>query len=181
MKKHINIFVSFAIISTIIIGGVAAAQVIPISLKEKLIIQETIGSEILEEESIALETNRVNFISQDKLPDEVNDFIVKHFPAHKVIKVAQEEKLVGFYHEVHLNNNIELNFDGRNQLIQIESHNEIPKNIIPSTTQSYVDKNYPESKVLEWKMKNGVQTVTLCSEKQLMFNQNGEIMSVKSK
>ncbi|HET8839315.1 MAG TPA: PepSY-like domain-containing protein [Flavobacteriaceae bacterium] len=119
-----------------------------------------------------------------ELPETTQEFVKKHFPNEKIKSAEREKDLMNFgngeMYEVELENGIKMDFNEAGDLTEIESNDgvAIPKEALPETIYSYVEKNYPDAKIVNWEADTNDQEVELSDGTDLEFDTNGKFMKV---
>ncbi len=70
-------------------------------------------------------------------------------------------------YDVHLNGNIKLSFDAKNNIESIESKSKLPESVIPSKIGDYIKANYPNNYIIEWELDKTHQEIKLDNELNL--------------
>ena len=91
-------------------------------------------------------------IPEAELPNAVKKYIKKHFPDHKVLKAEKEKSGSGHKHEVKLDKGVELEFNTKNEITEIDGTIKLPNSVIPKSILKYVETNYPENVITDWKL-----------------------------
>lgn len=117
-------------------------------------------------------------IPESELPKEIKDYLKKHFPDSKVLKVEKEKSGLGHKHDLKLDNGIELEFNSKNEITEIEGSIKLPDSVIPKSILKYVETNYPENGVTDWKLDKNKQEVELDNGIELEFNLNDEFLRI---
>lgn len=117
-------------------------------------------------------------IREVDLPQEISKYIEQHFPELKIIQIKRDKNITGFEHEVKLEKGIELDFNEKNKIVEIESTFQLPSSVIPNPILEYVKTNYPEKVITDWKFDDNKQEVKLNNEIELEFNSKGKFLRV---
>lgn len=122
--------------------------------------------------------------NMNELPETTQEFVKKHFSNEKIKSAEREKDLMNFgngeMYEVELDNGIKMDFNEAGELTEIESNNDvaIPKEALPNSISSYVEKNYPNAHVVSWEADKNDQEVELSDGTDLEFDANGKFMRV---
>jgi hypothetical protein len=54
----------------------------------------------------------------------------------------------------------------------------LPKSVLPVKISQYVKANYPQAKIIEWKMRKNSQVVELNIDLELIFNGKGDFVRI---
>lgn len=123
-------------------------------------------------------TAQKQYLAPEDVPSQVKEYIEKHFPEGKIAYAKKKEKLHYTKYKVKLNTNEELEFDGDFKIYEIESKSALPASVIPETIRLYVEKNYPNNSIQEWKLKKNGQEVELNNDLDLLFDKNGNFIKI---
>ena len=176
MKKHFNKIIVATIIATSVIGGAAIGQQTQMSEKERAIMEESIGEASYVAESQSKYASDKEIIAEADLPKEIKNYIQKHFSDSKVLKAEREKTAAGTKHEVKLDKGVGLEFNGKNEIVEIDGSSELPESVIPSAIFKYVKTNFPENVITDWELKVNMQEIELDSGIELKFDLNGEFL-----
>lgn len=110
-----------------------------------------------------------------KLPDKALQFIDKHFPNEQVRRVETDYERGSTSYEAKLSNGFELKFDGYGQWTEVDGETlTVPKAIIPGRISNYVEKHYPETRIVSIDNERQHYEVKLSDGKELIFDRNGK-------
>lgn len=120
-------------------------------------------------------------IPVDKVPQDISNYIKKHFPDSKIVKLTEENTKFGTEYNVSLDNKIELDFDHKNQLEDIESKSmqELPNSVVPKNVWDYAKANYLTQQIIGWEKENKKQRLDLSNGWVLEFNEKGIFLGIK--
>ncbi|HLV41749.1 MAG TPA: PepSY-like domain-containing protein [Brumimicrobium sp.] len=178
MRRDLNNFLIATFIATFVIGGFAIGQITQISEKEKTIIQESLDDMSYVNAAHATEKNMKEIISEADLPVDIKTYIAKHFSDSKIIKAEREKAMNGIKHEVKLDSGVELEFNGKNEIVEIDGTSKLPETVIPKSILKYVKTNYPDNAITDWELKSVKQEVKLDNGIELEFNLAGKFLRV---
>lgn len=116
-------------------------------------------------------------ITQQQLPASVNQFIKTNFSGHTLTQISQEKKLGKTEYEIHLDNGTKLEFNN-STINEIESTEKLPDSVVPKNILAYVNKNYPQNFITEWKLSYTKQKIELNSGVELEFNKKGQFLRI---
>lgn len=117
-------------------------------------------------------------VDPSNIPESIATFINDHFPNAKVIKVMKTVKLDKVTYDVELEGGIELEFNSKMQIIEIESKTKLPDSVIPTKILDYVTLHYPDNFIIEWELENDHQEVELDNGVELEFTMDGVFIKV---
>ena len=112
------------------------------------------------------------------IPGGIAEFLENHFPEKKVRKIVKTTKLNSITYDVELAGDIELKFDSKWGVIEIESKTKLPDSVIPTSISDYVTLHYPNNFIVEWELENDHQEVELDNGIELEFTLNGDFIKV---
>ncbi|MBN9351266.1 MAG: PepSY-like domain-containing protein [Chitinophagaceae bacterium] len=113
-------------------------------------------------------------LSNDKIPDEITNYINHNFKDHKIRRAAKEVDKDKTEYEIILNKKVELEFDGDYKIKEIESKHGIPSQLLPSRLLEYIKVHYPDFKIIEWELNEDGHKVELSNKTEIRFNANGD-------
>ncbi|MBW7868828.1 MAG: PepSY-like domain-containing protein [Brumimicrobium sp.] len=122
--------------------------------------------------------------AQDKIipfseaPASIQAYVSKHFPNHKVLQTEIDYEGLTKEYEVILSDNIKLEFDGKNNIKNIDAKTKLPDSVIPKEILDYVKANYPNNFIIEWDLDKTHQSVELNNDIELEFTLNGEFLRI---
>ncbi len=125
-----------------------------------------------------IEITQDNVIPEAELPSAIKKYIKKHFSDYKVIKAEKEKTLSGHKYEVKLDKGVELDFNEKNEITEIDGTMKLPNSAIPKSILKYVEKNYPENVITDWELDKNKQEVKLDSGIELEFSLKGEFVRI---
>jgi len=114
-----------------------------------------------------------SLITEDKLPAKISEFLQTHFEGKKVLQVLKDKELVSTSHVVLLEGNVRLDFDGKDDIEEIESSSKLPDSVIPIKLLDYVQANLPSSFVIGWEKEDKNQEIQLNTGEKIEFNMDG--------
>ena len=116
---------------------------------------------------------------ENAIPKEIQLFVNKHFPNNRIVilevNIVGETKEV-FKYEVQLEGDIELEFNGKKEIVEIESKTKLPDSLFPSNLRDYVSKNYPDNFIVGMKIKKDHQEIKLNNGVEKKFKMNGDLL-----
>ena len=116
------------------------------------------------------------------LPATAKDFIQQNFSSNTEQEVEENSKWqiwADDKYEVKLSNGIELDFDEKGNIIEIDSQNDaIPMSALPSAIATYLKENYPDSQVIGWEKEKKSQEIELLDGTELEFDGQGNFRKI---
>lgn len=116
-------------------------------------------------------------ITAQQLPAAVTQYVKTNFSGRTLSQISQEKKMGKTEYEIHLDNGTKLEFNN-STINEIESTEKLPDSVIPKNILVYVNKNYPQNFITEWKLSNTKQKVELNSGVELEFNKKGQFLRI---
>lgn len=77
-----------------------------------------------------------------------------------------------------LSENINLEFNRKNEIIEIDGLTELPSSVIPEKLRQYVINNYPSNLITDWELDDKNQQIELDNGLDLEFNMNGDFLRI---
>lgn len=110
---------------------------------------------------------------KSELPEMVSAYISQLFPDEKmkIVKVDKENDWETY--DIKMSGGTELIFNRNNQPIEIECKNGIPISGLPRNIASYVAKNHPNLKIIEYEMDEEGHEVEFENGDELKFDSEG--------
>lgn len=128
--------------------------------------------------SIGCANGQKPLVDNDQLPTSISIYITKHFPKHKIVQAILDKELFSKSYKVLLSENVQLDFDQKNQIEEIKSTTRLPDSVIPNTILTYVKTNYPENAIIAWERDNREQSIELDNKIELTFNKKGKLIEI---
>lgn len=119
-------------------------------------------------------------VSTTDLPTEITNYVSTHFPDNDILQVTKEKEGDRDAYELTLEGNIDLDFNGNNEITDIDGISELPDSVIPTEISQYVDENYPDNAITDWELEDGHQQVELDNRVELEFDPNGGFLRIDS-
>lgn len=116
-------------------------------------------------------------ISEQNLPTEIKAYISTHFPNSSITR-AKKEKGENELYEITLSNGFKLEFNKKNEIIDIDGNAKLPDSVIPATILSYVNTTYPTNYIIGWEIQANNQEVKLDNKLELVFDMAGKFLRI---
>jgi hypothetical protein len=81
-------------------------------------------------------------------------------------------------YEITLSEGIELKFNNKNQIINIDGKSKLPDSVIPKKIRQYIAKNYPNNVITDWEIEGKNQQIGLDNDLDLKFKKNGDFIKI---
>lgn len=118
------------------------------------------------------------YLKSEEYPAEITSYIAKHFADSDIVSIKEEKEIRKTEYEVKLRNMEELEFDEEYKIKSMESKSGLPNSVIPQKITDYVSKNYPQSKIEEWKRKRRGQEIELDNGLEILFDFEGNFIKI---
>lgn len=115
-------------------------------------------------------------LSNNEVPIEITNYINQNFKAYKIRKVVKEVQNNETEYEVKLNEKVELEFDEGFKIKEIESKDGVSTQLLPNQVVKYVQAQYVNLKIVEWKLNEHGQKVELSNNTEIQFDVNGNFI-----
>ena len=79
-----------------------------------------------------------------------------------------------------LSDQISLEFNRKNQIIDIDGKTALPNSVIPEKIRQYVTANYPTNVITDWELDDRNQQIQLDNGLDLEFTMNGDFIRIDS-
>lgn len=122
--------------------------------------------------------DKETIVKDSDLPKEIHSFITTHFPGKRIIQAVKERDGLELTYDILLDGNIKLEFNKKNQIIDIESREKLPDSVIPAKILDYVSANYSGNFITGWEIDGRNQQVMLNNGLELEFNMDGDFLRI---
>ncbi len=119
-----------------------------------------------------------NVIPSSDLPSEITTYITTHFPNNSIVQVIEDKDGFTKTYKVMLSESISLEFNRKNEIIEIEGVSELPSSVIPEKIMQYATSNYPNNVIIGWGIDDKNQQVELDNGLDLVFNMDGDFLRI---
>lgn len=117
-------------------------------------------------------------ISSLDLPVEINSYISTHFPNKSILQVIKDKDGLIKSYDILLNENVSLEFNRKNEIIDIDGNTKLPDSVIPDKILQFVALKYAANFVTDWQLDGNNQQVELDNGLDLEFNIKGEFLRI---
>jgi hypothetical protein len=117
-------------------------------------------------------------IPASELPSEIKEYVSIHFPGHAIVKSVKEKEAFTKNYEVSLEGNFKLEFNKKNEIVEIDGVSKLPDSVIPEKIRAYVSENYPTNYITDWELEGKNQKVELDNGLDLEFTMNGDFIRI---
>lgn len=120
-------------------------------------------------------------VSRDKLPQEAQDMLQEYFPKAKVCLIKIDRHLLKKTdYDVRLTNGTTIEFSNKGKWKSVDCGNRaVPEKLIPKKILNYVNKNYPDVKIVSIRKSGANHEIGLSDQIKLKFNALGQFKGVK--
>lgn len=113
-------------------------------------------------------------ITLSELPAEARAFVSQHFGSKQVAIVKLDKEFFSHKYEIIFGDGTKLEFDKRGTWQDIDGkHHAIPSSVVPAKVQTYVQKHFPGTQVIQIERKSrGRYSVELSNTVDLLFDRS---------
>ena len=115
-----------------------------------------------------------------ELPTEITAYVSTHFPNNTITQALMERDGLSKTYDILLAENINLEFNRKKEIIEIDGETQLPNSVIPEKILQYVTVNYPTNFITDWKLDGKYQQVQLDNGLNLEFNMKGDFLRIDS-
>ncbi len=113
-----------------------------------------------------------------ELPSEIKSYIATHFPNNSVLQVVEDKDGLTKHYSVLLSDSINLDFNRKKEIIDIDGMKQLPNSVIPEKMLQYVTTNFPSNYITDWELEDKNQQIQLDNGLDLEFKMNGEFIRI---
>jgi hypothetical protein len=117
-------------------------------------------------------------IPAGEIPNEINAYVLKHFPTSSITQILVDKDLVSKTFEVIITGGVSLEFNNKKQIQDIDGSSLLPESVIPEKIRQYVTSNYPNNVITDWELQGKNQQIGLNSGVELKFNLKGDFLRI---
>lgn len=117
-------------------------------------------------------------ITEAELPTSIKTYLDTHFSTCNITKIIKDESKKELSYDITLDCGINIEFNGDNQVIDIDGTSQLPNSVIPSTILNYTATNYPNDFIIGWEIEGSNQQVELNTTLVLEFDSNGNFLRI---
>ena len=118
-------------------------------------------------------------IEVSQLPKAAQEFIAKHFDGTPVLYANVDRDILDTDYEVRLEDGTKIDFNGSGEWTDISNKRTgIPQDIIPNKLLHYVDKQYPDSRILAIERGSRDYEIKLSNGIELTFSLDGKLIGI---
>jgi hypothetical protein len=112
------------------------------------------------------------------IPSNISNYVKTHFPNNTIAKAIKDKDGFTKTYDILLSDGTSLEFNRKNEIVDIEGLNALPDSVIPAPILSYVKTNYATNYITDWEIDNNTQQVELNNSLELKFDKNGNFLRI---
>ena len=118
-------------------------------------------------------------INKSQLPAPAQQFIDAHFAGIDLTYAKEERDIFSRSYEVRLVNGVKIEFTSKGNWEEVDCQfGEVPAAIVPQPISEYVNKNYPEVKIIKIEKNRNDYEVKLSNRLELKFDKDFNIYDI---
>ena len=117
-------------------------------------------------------------IDISQVPSEIQTFVSTHFPEQTITRVIKETEGSAHTHDLYLDNLTKLEFNGTNNVVDIEGQSKLPDSLLSENILIFVGLTYPENYITGWELDDSLQQIQLNNGIEIEFNRNGNFLRI---
>lgn len=117
-------------------------------------------------------------LKESELPEEIKAYVATHFAESTVEHAWKEKDDFTTTYEVQLSGNVQLEFDEKKRIEEIEALTALPASVIPGQIEAYVKSHYPDNFIIAWELDGKIQQIKLDHGLELVFDKNGNFLRI---
>lgn len=117
-------------------------------------------------------------ISETEIPSEISTYVTTHFSTHSILQAIKDKDGFKKTYDLVLSGNINLEFNNKKEIIEIEGNDALPESVIPKEIWRYVATNYPDNFITDWTLNKNDQQIELNNGTELLFNKDGGFLRI---
>ncbi|UMB54746.1 PepSY-like domain-containing protein [Lutibacter sp. A64] len=117
-------------------------------------------------------------LSTTEIPVTITDFVETHFASNTINNVYKDIDTNETTYEVHLSNNLELEFNSNFEILSIDGASKLPDTVIPESILNYITTNYPNNFITDWELETNYQQIELDNNVELDFTLEGDFIKI---
>ncbi|MBP8754743.1 MAG: PepSY-like domain-containing protein [Chitinophagales bacterium] len=126
----------------------------------------------------ALGCEKEGIINENKLPTDIKMYLETHFPSCSTIRIIKDEENKELTYDITLDCGINIEFNGNNEVIDIDGISQLPNSVIPSNILDYTLIEYPNDFIIGWELEGINQQIELNTTLVLEFDSNGNFLRI---
>ena len=123
--------------------------------------------------------NNDKVINKSQLPAQAQQFLSEHFAGIEITYAKEEWEILKHSYEVRLADGTKIEFTSKGAWDEVECRfGEVPAAIIPQAIKDYINKNYPDSKVIYIEKDRNDYEVKLSNRLELKFDKDFNLYDI---
>lgn len=115
----------------------------------------------------------------NELPESAKTFIVTYYNESDISYIKVEKEGLHNEYEVFLNNGVEITFDYKGNLEEIDCNQyAVPDGIVPTEIVNYVSNHFTNAFIVKYKIEKWGKEVSLNNHLELKFDKNGTFLEI---
>ena len=115
-----------------------------------------------------------NAFPPEQLPEEIIDFVQKHFADKKIVSAEKNWDWLGTKYSVTVSDSTKISFNASNEWDEVESPSAgVPASMVPAQVASYVRSNVPGVKITKIEKESSDFEVELEGDAEVKLNEDG--------
>jgi len=112
------------------------------------------------------------------IPFEITNYTSAHFPDNHIIQAIKDTDGLELTYDVTLKGGFFLEFNRKNEIIDIEGLSKLPDSVIPAKLLEFLSSSYPDSHIIGWELGDRNQQLKLDNGLELEFNMDGVFLRI---
>ncbi|MBS1652657.1 MAG: PepSY-like domain-containing protein [Bacteroidetes bacterium] len=125
-----------------------------------------------------LSCDKETVLNSTQTPTEISEYVSTHFPDNKILQVVEDIDMTTKTYDVILEENINLEFNRKKEIIGIEALSKLPESVISPKINQYVASNYSDNDIIEWQLERKHQEIKLDNGLDLVFALDGSFKKI---
>lgn len=117
-------------------------------------------------------------LPETSVPSKVKTYLTTHFPTHTVVQYVKDVDGLELTYDINLSDGLFLEFNRKEEIIEIDGVNQLPNSVIPSKILDYVATHYPENFITDWELDDRNQQIKLNNNLELEFTMSGDFLRI---
>ncbi|PVX49295.1 putative PepSY-like beta-lactamase-inhibitor [Balneicella halophila] len=117
-------------------------------------------------------------IKENELPSSIKSYLDTHFTSCNTTKIIKDEESNELSYDITLDCGVNIEFNGNNQVIDIDGTSQLPNSVIPSNILDYTSTNYSNDFIIGWELEGNNQRVEMNTNVVLEFDSNGDFLRI---
>lgn len=123
-----------------------------------------------------LSCKKEEMINENELPSSIKTYLQTHFTSCNTTKIIRDKEKNELSYDITLNCGVNIEFNGNNQVIDIDGTTQLPNTVIPSNILNYTSTNYPDNFIIGWELEGINQQIELNNTIVIEFDLSGKFL-----